>query len=94
MSDYESSWLLGIISDLILWFLLTVAFWALSPAWFGFVAPITASITALGVFNQVAPIINNLTLAITTMFFALIGTVILHIIVLPFLRQPQQEAYG
>ena len=93
MSDYETSYMVGIVSALILWLLLDIVFYALSPVWFGFVSPMTGILTSLGVFNQVAPIINNLTLAITTMFFSMIATVIIYIILLPFLRQPQQESF-
>ena len=96
MSDYESNYMMGILSAIILFVLLCIVFWATSPLWFGFVNGIANAVVGSGltaIMPQLAPFINNLTLAITTVFFALIATPIVYIILLPFLRQPQQECY-
>ena len=89
MSDYESSWFIGALSAVIIFFLMTVLFWALSPAWYGYVSGITNVVIGSGlsaIAPQLGAVINNLTFSITVVFFALIATPLVYLLVLPFLR--------
>lgn len=96
MSDYESNYFNGILSAVILFLILTLLFWALSPMWFGFVNALTGNLlnsSFSALVPQLAPFINNVTSAIVSAFFALIATPLVYVVLLPFLRQPQQESY-
>lgn len=94
MSDYESQWLIGALSAVIIFFLMCVLFWALSPAWYGYVSGMTNAVIGSGLSNvmpQLGAVINNLTFGITVVFFALIATPLVYLLVLPFLRAVQQS---
>jgi hypothetical protein len=93
LSDYESSYMMGLISGAIIFVLMCFVFWATSPVWFGFVSALAAAMIGSGLsasYPQVAAVINNLTFSISVVFFALIATPLVYIIVLPFLREVQQ----
>ena len=94
MSDYETSWLLGLMEGLVLFVLMCFAFWATSPMWYGFVSGLTTAMLGSGMsasYPQVAAVINNLSFSVTVVFFALIATPLVYILILPFLRVVNQE---
>ena len=94
MSDYESSWMLGALEAVIIFVLLCIVFWAASPMWYGFVSGITTAVVGAGlssIMPQLGAVIDNLTFSITVVFFALIATPQVYLMVLPFLREVQQS---
>lgn len=95
-SDYETNWIKGILSAIILFAIISFVFYFTSPVWAGFVGNLYANYLTPQYFathpyaSGVNTIINDETLSIFSAFFALILTILVYIIVLPFLREQNQ----
>ena len=74
--------------------LITIMFYVLMPVWASFSYGIEQTADSLGTvypMSGVASFLNNITASINIAFFFIILFPIIYLLILPFMREPQEE---
>ena len=91
---YEINYLRGFFSALIIAGMITIMFYVVMPVWASFSYNINQSADMLGVVYPLSgftQVMVNLSASINVAFFLIIIFPIIYILILPFMREPQED---
>ena len=94
MSSYETNYLKGFFSALIMAGMITIMFYVVMPVWASFSYNIEQSSDMLGVVYPLSgftQVMVNLSASINVAFFLIIIFPIIYILILPFMKEPQES---
>lgn len=92
--SYETNYMKGLFSSLIMTGMITIMFYVLIPVWASFSNSVSITAETLGTvypLSGVASNLANLTASINVAFFMIILFPIVYLLILPFMREPQEE---